>query len=120
MAGLVPAIHALVSARKTWMPGTRPGMTSQTLRPLALLLLKPGFLEERGPAFHLVGNEPVERRHVGVHRQEQVAFEPLLGLRRLQGSPDLLIEPLDHRGRKVLRPGEPGPDRAADLRMTEL
>ena len=26
MAGLVPAIHAFVAA-KTWMPGTRPGMT---------------------------------------------------------------------------------------------
>jgi len=27
MAGLVPAIHDLLAARKTWMPGTRPGMT---------------------------------------------------------------------------------------------
>ena len=27
MAGLVPAIHALFVGRKTWMPGTRPGMT---------------------------------------------------------------------------------------------
>src|ERR1043165_4691840 len=30
MAGLVPAIHALLAARsqrKTWMPGTSPGMT---------------------------------------------------------------------------------------------
>jgi hypothetical protein len=30
MAGLVPAIHALLAIqrkRKTWMPGTRPGMT---------------------------------------------------------------------------------------------
>jgi hypothetical protein len=29
MAGLVPAIHVFVLARafKTWMPGTRPGMT---------------------------------------------------------------------------------------------
>jgi hypothetical protein len=26
MAGLVPAIHVLLAA-KTWMPGTRPGMT---------------------------------------------------------------------------------------------
>jgi hypothetical protein len=29
MAGLVPAIHALAAKRKTWMPGTRPGMTSR-------------------------------------------------------------------------------------------
>jgi hypothetical protein len=28
MAGLVPAIHVFDAAtRKTWMPGTRPGMT---------------------------------------------------------------------------------------------
>ena len=26
MAGLVPAIHVCLAA-KTWMPGTRPGMT---------------------------------------------------------------------------------------------
>jgi hypothetical protein len=34
MAGLVPAIHVfLLSARrKTWMPGTRPGMTRLELR----------------------------------------------------------------------------------------
>jgi hypothetical protein len=31
MAGLVPAIHVLSSThvRKTWMPGTRPGMTNE-------------------------------------------------------------------------------------------
>jgi len=30
MAGLVPAIHVLVALyRKTWMPGTSPGMTSE-------------------------------------------------------------------------------------------
>src|SRR5262245_32256188 len=28
MAGLVPAIHVFVATRKTWMPGTWPGMTS--------------------------------------------------------------------------------------------
>jgi hypothetical protein len=30
MAGLVPAIHdlACLSGRKTWMPGTRPGLTA--------------------------------------------------------------------------------------------
>src|ERR1700759_897012 len=27
MAGLDPAIHVLETQRKTWMPGTRPGMT---------------------------------------------------------------------------------------------
>jgi hypothetical protein len=30
MAGLVPAIYALLgSMRKAWMPGTRPGMTAE-------------------------------------------------------------------------------------------
>jgi hypothetical protein len=28
MAGLVPAVHVLAAERKTWMPGTRPGMTN--------------------------------------------------------------------------------------------
>src|SRR5712691_8971371 len=38
MAGLVPAIHVFESTRifKTWMPGTRPGMTSQRSRRLVL------------------------------------------------------------------------------------
>jgi hypothetical protein len=34
MAGLIPAIHVFVAARKTWMPGTRPGMTEE--RPIQL------------------------------------------------------------------------------------
>jgi hypothetical protein len=42
MAGLVPAIHVvLVVMLKTWMPGTRPGMTRSTtkaLSPLAAFL----------------------------------------------------------------------------------
>jgi hypothetical protein len=29
MAGLVPAIHVLATT-KTWMPGTRPGMTNES------------------------------------------------------------------------------------------
>jgi hypothetical protein len=29
MAGLVPAIHALASASKTWMRGTSPRMTAE-------------------------------------------------------------------------------------------
>jgi hypothetical protein len=35
MAGLVPAIHVFAYAKlKTWMPGTRPGMTDQNQAPL--------------------------------------------------------------------------------------
>jgi hypothetical protein len=33
MAALVAAIHVFVSVIKTWMPGTRPGMTAQHLTP---------------------------------------------------------------------------------------
>jgi hypothetical protein len=29
MAGLVPAFHVLRKNRKSWMPGTRPGMTNE-------------------------------------------------------------------------------------------
>jgi hypothetical protein len=29
MAGLVPAIHESGSAKKAWMPGTRPGLTME-------------------------------------------------------------------------------------------
>jgi hypothetical protein len=29
MTGLVPAIHGLLSARKTWMPATSAGMTPE-------------------------------------------------------------------------------------------
>jgi hypothetical protein len=29
MAGLVPAIHVLLEETKTWIPGTRPGMTAE-------------------------------------------------------------------------------------------
>jgi hypothetical protein len=32
MAGLVPAIHVFLTAAKTWMPGTRPGMTTSEVR----------------------------------------------------------------------------------------
>ena len=41
MAGLDPAIHVLATKRKTWMPGTRPGMTSrnEALTPMPLRLI---------------------------------------------------------------------------------
>jgi hypothetical protein len=34
MAGLVPAIHVFDAARKTWMPGTRLGMTKERFVPI--------------------------------------------------------------------------------------
>ena len=79
-----------------------------------LLRLETGFLEECGPAFQFARNEGVELRRVGIHRQEQIPLEPLLEVSRLQRTSDLLIESRDHRGGKLLRAREPGPDRAAD------
>src|SRR5579871_3177953 len=35
MAGLVPAIHVFRRGVKTWMPGTRPGMTENVVRAVA-------------------------------------------------------------------------------------
>src|SRR5436190_3124540 len=34
MAGLVPAIHVLLTAPKTWMPATSAGMTEERLAPI--------------------------------------------------------------------------------------
>jgi hypothetical protein len=36
MAGLVPAIHVFPEA-KTWMPGTRPGMTGDAVNGIVLI-----------------------------------------------------------------------------------
>jgi hypothetical protein len=37
MAGLVPAIHDLLfGSRRTWMPGTSPGMTAEYLAKVAV------------------------------------------------------------------------------------
>src|SRR3982074_712986 len=62
MAGLVPAIHAFFcrsAQRKTWMPGTRPGMTwklrSQPRNDLRSLLRLAGILHRpEGREFDVV------------------------------------------------------------------
>ncbi len=38
MAGLVPAIHVFNVGSKTWMPGTRPGMTEETAKSMRIAL----------------------------------------------------------------------------------
>ena len=43
-AGLDPAIHVFVKRRKTWMPGTRPGMTNRPMPDLLPPDLSPGAL----------------------------------------------------------------------------
>src|SRR5689334_13977004 len=60
MAGLVPAIHVfLCEATKTWMPGTRPGMTegSTLPSPISRHLLQHGA-NRRG----VLGAEPLLHR----------------------------------------------------------
>jgi hypothetical protein len=42
MAGLVPAIHAFTTGRKTWMPGSSPGMT-QKIRSVQRKSHRPDF-----------------------------------------------------------------------------
>src|SRR3979411_1276915 len=57
MAGLVPAIH-VQPAKRTWMPGTRPGMTTAISRAVGTMLrslpkcptrssLRPGWIVEK-------------------------------------------------------------------------
>jgi crotonobetainyl-CoA:carnitine CoA-transferase CaiB-like acyl-CoA transferase len=64
MAGLVPAIHVLFLMQKTWMPGTRPGMTEyvetmQTPRDiLADLWTSAGGDASALDAVTLTGDEP--------------------------------------------------------------
>jgi len=50
MAGLVPAIHVFDLAKvvKTWMPGTRPGMTEEVSRNRAEVVPFFGDCGERG------------------------------------------------------------------------
>ena len=56
MAGIVPAIHVFLTARKTWMPATSAGMTVSTESDNALINL--GFLD---PVIELPG-KPVGDR----------------------------------------------------------
>jgi hypothetical protein len=52
MAGLVPAIHVFYFAgTKTWMPGTRPGMTGRAWSPSSLNLGKIRHGPRRGADF---------------------------------------------------------------------
>src|SRR6266508_5450180 len=95
MAGLVPAIHVFVAAPQAWMPGTRPGMTSQTLvrRRRAL---RPGILLEQleRPQAAAGGNVG----ELGVARTHHV------GTGRTAGDGDVLLA--------VLLPGDRLPDDA--------
>jgi glucose-6-phosphate isomerase len=72
MAGLDPAIHVLFSRSKTWMPGTRPGMTTVRPAPMAILQSIDSALEKNiGP--HGVGAEALN----AALGRAQVALESL-------------------------------------------
>src|SRR3954470_23657755 len=67
MAGLDPAIHVFLKASKTWMPGSRPGMTNVLVWPhgkaRALQPQAPALLAARPAADHhirllLLASEP--------------------------------------------------------------
>jgi len=48
MAGLVPAIHVLLTARKSCMPATSAGMTTEMGVPFEGRLVRPGFAPLEG------------------------------------------------------------------------
>src|ERR1700683_5402736 len=52
IAGLVPAIHVFLGPIKTWMPGTRPGMTIGKCRQPVLPPLLPDRLGDRPAGEH--------------------------------------------------------------------
>jgi hypothetical protein len=61
MAGLVPAIHGFsaLGADKTWMPGTRPGMTIETVfinTLLAIVAGPPSFARKIHPRKKIFGD----------------------------------------------------------------
>ena len=62
------------------------------------------FIGEGRPALELAHDKRGKRRHIDVHREICVAFELLLDLGPLDPTPDLLIEPVDDRHRKVSGP----------------
>src|SRR5690242_4594858 len=99
MAGLVPTIHvfAHLNKEKTWMPGTRPGMTKYSLRELKTLEAVQFFLDAtlQEPAWLLADPRPflhqqllrlaigfqINRRDdliANQHRQREIAEHPLL------------------------------------------
>ena len=66
MSGLVPAIHAFTVGRKTWLPGTRPGMTTEG--------------EVTGSDFHGVFPylvSPIEPGRAHRHRRARAALSPI-------------------------------------------
>src|SRR5262245_59569708 len=84
------------------------------------LNLETCFIGEGRPALKFAHDKRSKRRHVDIHREICVAFELPLDLGPLDPAPNLLIEPVDDRRRKISRPGDPGPDRPSDIRMAEL
>src|ERR1700741_4253952 len=74
MAGLVPALHALLALmlqRKAWMPGTRPGMTAESLRPSSSDGLR------RGRGGEALLDELVDRHVVDLAGAEQRQLFPV-------------------------------------------
>src|SRR5882757_6071694 len=97
MAGLVPAIHVLLSFRqspKTWMPGTSPGMTKEWPRHAKCgasgLLL--GLLRHEG------GFEIVEQFYLHAVAAHDVAL--------LQYREQVVPGPVDHEARRKARQHE--------------
>src|SRR5262252_185830 len=86
MAGLVPAIYVLL-ARKTWMPGTRPGMTLEMpCRVLCRLLLR---LNELATDQALGDLDRVQRRPLTQVVRNNPHHQPVFDRRILADAADI-------------------------------
>ena len=104
MAGLVPAIHVLLDAqRKTWMPGTRPGMTAERLerskRETVLVYkmnrLKSAFLAEVADVLVHIGGVDLDVVAAAVGRRERNLVEHALHHGVQPPRPDVLDRGID-------------------------
>src|SRR5438874_2296734 len=87
---------------------------------IILLLPQSLFFDERRPALKLSVDKFGQRRGIGIHPEQGASLELLAGFRRADEATQLGIELLDNRRRQTLRAGQPEPDGAAQLRVSEL
>src|SRR3979490_2947126 len=105
----VPAIHVFDAARcKTWMPGTRPGMTSPCLC-VSILRLDSVLADDRGPLVDLGLELGGERLRGRADHHDAELFELVLERRLGQQPCGLGGSPDDDRRRRFRRHEKPIP-----------
>src|ERR1700704_7109100 len=107
----VPAIHVFDAARcKTWMPGTRPGMTSPCLC-VSILGLDAVLADDRGPLVDLGLELGGERLRGRADHHDAELFELVLERRLGQECGGVRVHPGDDRRRRFCRHEEAIPGR---------